>query len=77
MSRKKNNKFDYADGVYYFSIKKGFNNNIIINRRDKDKAIMTFANYQKIYPDKCEWLGKWEGKSFVEDNFDKLESSIA
>ncbi len=69
--------FDFAEGVYYFNIRKGYNNKITIKRIKKDKAIHDFHNYQKTHKDQAEWLGKWDGKNFVDDNFQKLLSKVS
>lgn len=73
MPRKSTKKFDFAKGVYYFNIKKGYNSNITIKRKEKQKAIDAYASYLRSYKEQCEWLGKWDGKKFTEDNFDKLQ----
>jgi hypothetical protein len=70
MARASSKKFDFGKNIYYFTIKKDFNNSITIKRSDKKKAVLTFSNYLKTYKDKCEWLGKWDGKNFTETNFD-------
>ena len=72
MSRRSTKRFEYAKGVYYFNINKGFNNNITIKRLEKDKAVDAFRSYQKTQKGNCEWLGKWDGKTFTEKNFEKL-----
>lgn len=71
MSRR-TKKFDFAEGVYYFNINKGYRNDITIKRKDKSKAILDYKNYLVTQKGNCEWLGKWNGKSFVEDNFESL-----
>lgn len=72
MARKKTKRFDYAKGVYYFNINKGFNSSITIKREEKGKALLAFSNYLITQRGKCEWLGKWDGKKFIEDDFEKL-----
>ncbi|HRX28284.1 MAG TPA: hypothetical protein P5235_02795 [Saprospiraceae bacterium] len=76
MARISTKKFDYGKGIYYFVIKKDHNSNITIKRSDKQKAIVAYANYLKTYKDKCEWLGKWDGKKFVESDFNSLEAKM-
>ncbi len=71
-SRKKS--FEYKEGAYYFNIKTGYNSSITIKRLKKDQAIQTFANYLKARKE-CEWLGKWNGKEFVEANYEKLAAA--
>jgi len=76
MSRRSKKKFEYGQGVYYFSIKKGYNNEITIKRMDKEKALLAYASYKKTYKDACEWLGKWEGKKFVESNYEEEKKLV-
>lgn len=66
-----------AVGLYYFKIKKGINSDIIIKRREKDAAILAFKNYLTTQPGKTEWLGKWNGKDFDDNNFDALTAAAA
>ncbi len=73
MARRKTKKFEFAKGVYYFNIKKGYLNEITIKRMDKQKAIQAYLNYLSTQPGNCEWLGMWDGKKFVEDNFDEFD----
>jgi hypothetical protein len=72
MPRRSTKKFEFANGVYYFNIQKGYNNNITINRKSKLKAIEAFQGYMKTQKGNVEWLGKWDGSKFKEDNFEKL-----
>ena len=72
MARRSTKKFEFGKGVYYFNINKGYNNCITIKRTDKKKALQAYSSYLKLYSDKCEWLGKWNGKDFVESNFETL-----
>ena len=72
MARRSSKRFEYAKGVYYFNINKGYNNNITIKRMEKKKAVEAFRSYLKTQKGNCEWLGKWDGKQFTEKNFDKL-----
>lgn len=64
MRRKKG--FDYGKGNYYFTIKGG-RNNITLHRKDKSAAIDVFQRYESVGKDMV-WHGKWDGKSFTEDN---------
>ncbi len=68
--RKKN--FDFAKDKYYFNIKTGPQSAITINRAEKREAVLSFMGYQKANKN-CEWLGKWDGKKFIEDSFDKVK----
>ncbi|MDX1478200.1 MAG: hypothetical protein R3301_10885 [Saprospiraceae bacterium] len=77
MARRSTKKFEFAKGVYYFNINKGYNNNITIKRMDKDAALHAYNGYLRTFKDKCEWLGKWDGKKFVEDNYEELAESLA
>ncbi len=70
MARRSTKKFDFGKGIYYFNINKGYNNVITIKRKDKDKAIIAYSAYQK--NQNAEWLGKWDGKKFVDSNFSAL-----
>ena len=68
MANKLNKKFAMGVGTYYFNIKSGINT-ITIHRKEKPDAIHTFQSYVKTGKD-CEWLGKWDGKKFVETELD-------
>ena len=70
MARRSTKKFDFGKDIWYFNINKGYNNTITIKRKDKNKAINAFAAYQKNQD--CEWLGKWDGKKFVDSNYPTL-----
>ena len=70
MARPRTKKFEFGKGIYYFNIKKGYNNNITIKRLEKKKAIDAYKQYLKTQPENCDWLGKWDGKKFIEDNFE-------
>ena len=71
MARRSTKKFDFGKGIYYFNIRSGANSSITIKRIEKDKAISAFQSYLNTRKE-CEWLGKWDGKKFVESDFDKL-----
>ncbi len=58
--------FAMGKGKYYFTIK-SVPNNITIFRKSKDAAIATFKKYQKAGKE-IEWLGKWDGKKFVDSS---------
>ena len=61
MARKSHYK--KAIGSYFFNIKMGYNNTIVISRKNKSDAEYAFENYIK-QKKVVEWLGKWEGKKF-------------
>ena len=67
-------KFDYGQGIYYFNIRNGGHNSITIKRKNKDEAINRYLSYKSLGKD-CEWLGKWEGKKFVETSQPQLKSA--
>lgn len=58
--------FDYINGQYYFSIKSS-PNSITIFRKNRDAAVEAFCHY-KLVGKEVEWLGKWNGKAFVESS---------
>ncbi len=57
-------KFTMGEGKYYFNVRTG-QFSITINRDSKKAAERSYLSYQKVGKD-CEWLGKWDGKEFVE-----------
>ncbi len=67
-------KFEYGEGIYYFNIRNGGHNSITIKRKDKEDAINRFLSYKSLGKD-CEWLGRWEGKKFVETSQPQLKSA--
>ena len=71
MARRSTKKFDFGKDIYYFNIRSGANSNITIKRIEKDKAISAFKSYL-LTRKECEWLGKWDGKKFIESDFEKL-----
>lgn len=71
MRRKKG--FDYQKGVYYFNVKSGSGSAITIMRRNKTEALLAFSRYLNVKKD-AEWFGKWEGKTFSETDFEKLNN---
>ena len=64
--RRSSKGFDYSEGIYYFTIK-NHPSNIIMHRKSKDLAVSTFRHYQDVGKQVI-WLGKWDGKNFVEAN---------
>ena len=80
MPRRSSKRFEYGEGIYYFEIKKGFNNNICIKRTTLRKALEAYNMYLRTQRDNCKWLGKWDGKKFIEDDVAALfeqESIVA
>lgn len=72
MSRRSTKKFEFQKGVWYFDVRKGYMNTITIKRMEKKKAIQAYKNYLLTQKGKCVWLGEWDGKKFIENDFDKL-----
>lgn len=66
MAKKKG--FTMTPGLYYFNIKMGYQNTITISRKSKEEATYAYSSYLKQKKD-CEWLGKWDGKKFVDNVF--------
>ena len=62
--RRKSKGFDYADGIYYFTIK-STPNNITIHRTNKADAAQSYIQYCKLGKN-VEWHGRREGKKFVD-----------
>lgn len=52
-------------GNWYFTIK-SIPNNITIYRKSKEAAAETYKKYQRAGKE-VEWLGKWDGKKFIEN----------
>lgn len=66
MRRKKG--FKMTSGHYFFNIKMGYQNTITISRNTKKEAVLAFEGYLKQKKD-CEWLGQWDGKKFIDDDY--------
>ncbi len=66
MRKKKN--FTKAVGTYFFDINMGYNNTITISRKTRKEAEAAFSNYLK-QNKQCEWLGQWDGKKFIDTEF--------
>ena len=77
MARRPTKKFEFAKDVYYFNLNKDFGPPITLNRRTQKEAVQAYSRYLRTYAEKCEWLGRWDGKKFIEDNFPKLEEEYA
>lgn len=58
--------FSMGKDKYYFTIK-SVPNNITIYRKSKEAAMAAYRKYEKAGKE-IEWLGKWDGKKFVESN---------
>ena len=67
MRRKKSYKLmtDY----YFFNIKTGPQGNMMISRKTREEALYAYQSYVKQRKD-CDWLGRWNGKSFVESDLE-------
>ena len=72
MSRPRTKSFTFGKDIYYFNIKSGSSSGITIKRKSLQKAIDAFRMYQKTHKTSAEWLGKWDGKKFIENEFDEL-----
>ena len=72
MPRRSTKRFEYGKGIYYFNIRTSANNAVTIKRKNKKQAVDAFAGYLRTQGDKCEWLGKWDGEKFVDDDWEKI-----
>lgn len=68
--RRSKKKFDFGKGIYYFNIKNG-TSDITVKRITKEEALLAFDRYERMNKE-LEWLGKWDGKKFVESEHEKL-----
>jgi hypothetical protein len=57
-------KFDYSKGKYYLTIAAS-PSNVTICRESKKAALDAYNKYCDVGK-KTEWLGKWDGKKFLE-----------
>ena len=64
-SKGKRKNFDWGKGKYYLKID-SIPNNITLFRKTKEAAFITFKRYNDVGK-QIEWLGKWNGKEFVDD----------
>ena len=71
MARRSTKKFEFGKDIYYFEINKGYQSSITIKRTTKEKALEAYRSYSK-NQQKVLWLGKWDGKKFIDDNYEKL-----
>ncbi len=62
MAKKKH--FTKTTGKYFFNIKMGYNNTIMISRKTEAAAKYAFSNYVNQRKE-VEWLGMWDGKKFI------------
>ncbi len=62
MKLKKN--YSLGKDKYYFTVK-STPTNITIYRKSKQAAVDAYQRYVQVGKE-CEWLGKWDGKKFVE-----------
>ncbi len=62
-------KFDYGVGKYYLTIN-SIPNNITLSRDTADTALYIYNKYNDVGK-QIEWLGKWNGKKFEENNLPK------
>jgi hypothetical protein len=58
--------FNYSKSTYYFTVK-AIPNNITIYRKSKEAAVDAYQKYVSLGKE-TEWLGKWNGKQFIEAN---------
>ena len=58
--------YKMATGKYYFTIK-STPNNITIYRNSKKAALLAYQQYEEVGKE-IEWLGKWNGKKFEDQN---------
>ncbi|MEZ4980300.1 MAG: hypothetical protein R2769_01685 [Saprospiraceae bacterium] len=65
--------FTMGPGKYYFQIRSG-QQLITICRKTKDAAEQAFSKYLQVGKN-VDWLGKWNGKTFVETSEPKLATS--
>lgn len=64
--------FSWSKGKYYFTVKSS-PNNITMFRTTKEAAAQAFQRYVRIGKE-TEWLGMWNGKSFVESTPPELSA---
>lgn len=67
-------KFTKGEGKYYFNVRTG-HFSITINRETKKAATRSYHSYLKVGKD-CEWLGKWDGRDFIESTPPPMENSL-
>jgi len=62
---RKKSTYNKKPGHYFFVVKMGYQNNIMISRSAREDALHAYKNYLKQRKD-CEWLGKWDGSKFID-----------
>ncbi len=67
-----NKNISLGKDKWYFTIK-STPNNITIFRKTRKTAEDAFNQYRKLGKE-CEWLGKWNGKKFIENTPPALAS---
>ena len=58
--------FDYGKGKYYFVVKDS-PSSITISRSEKPEAVHAYQHYATLGKE-VEWLGRWNGKDFEEQD---------
>ncbi len=71
-SRSRRKSFDWGKGKYYLKIDSS-PNNITLYRKTKEAAAHAFFQYNNVGK-RVEWLGKWNGKKFVDDKAPAMAS---
>ncbi len=67
--------FAMGKGVFYIKVKTG-PTKITIKRKEKKDAIDAYFSYVKIGKE-VEWLGKWDGKKFQENETPTEDPAVA
>ncbi len=68
-------KFDWGNGKYYLTIN-SIPNNVTIFRNTKKAAQDAYRKYSEVGK-KIEWLGKWNGKKFIETTAPNLKEPVS
>ena len=71
---RKKKGYTMTTGHYFFNVFMGYQRAITISRATKKEAVQAFSDYLKQKKD-SEWLGKWDGKKFVDDKFSEAEAA--
>jgi hypothetical protein len=61
---RKKKEFSKTIGNYFFDVNMGYSS-ITISRENKEEAVHAYVSYVR-QKKQCEWLGKWDGKAFVD-----------
>jgi hypothetical protein len=67
--------FAMGKGVYYIRVKTG-PAKILIKRKEKKDAVEAYFSYIKTGKE-CEWLGKWDGKTYTDNDAPTEEVLVA